>query len=74
MKRFFTFAVAVMATMGASAQLYYQDVTNVDMMRHSQRNEAHRREIVIPNVNGYTVYKADLHTHTIYSDGSVTPE
>lgn len=44
------------------------------MMRHSQRREAHRREIVIPQVNGYTVYKADLHIHTIYSDGSVTPE
>ena len=74
MKKLFALAVAVVATMGASAQLYYQDATNVDMMRHSQRGEAHRREIVIPNVNGYTVYKADLHTHTIYSDGSVTPE
>ena len=74
MKKVFALAVALVATMGASAQLYYQDATNVDMMRHSQRNEAHRREIVIPQVNGYTVYKADLHTHTIYSDGSVTPE
>ena len=74
MKKVFALAVALVTTMGASAQLYYQDATNVDMMRHSQRNEAHRREIVIPQVNGYTVYKADLHTHTIYSDGSVTPE
>ena len=23
----------------------------------------------IPQVNGYNVYKADLHTHTIFSDG-----
>ncbi len=33
----------------------------------------HRQEIVIPQILGYNVYKADLHTHTIYSDGDVTP-
>lgn len=33
----------------------------------------HRQEIVIPQIGGYNVYKADLHTHTIYSDGGVTP-
>lgn len=32
-----------------------------------------RREIYIPRVKGYNVYKADLHTHTIYSDGDITP-
>lgn len=32
-----------------------------------------RNEIYIPKVNGYNVYTADLHTHTIYSDGDVTP-
>ena len=32
----------------------------------------HRQEIILPQVMGYNVYKADLHTHTIYSDGSVT--
>lgn len=32
-----------------------------------------RNEIYIPNVMGYNVYKADLHTHTIYSDGDITP-
>ena len=34
----------------------------------------HRQEIIIPQILGYNVYKADLHTHTIYSDGNVTPE
>ena len=33
-----------------------------------------RNEIYIPNVMGYNVYKADLHTHSIYSDGDLTPE
>ena len=32
-----------------------------------------RNEIYIPKVKGYNVYKADLHTHTIYSDGDITP-
>ena len=32
----------------------------------------HRQEIILPQVKGYNIYKADLHTHTIYSDGSVT--
>lgn len=32
-----------------------------------------RKNIVLPKVNGYNCYKADLHCHTIYSDGQVTP-
>ena len=32
-----------------------------------------RRDIVLPQIDGYTLYKADFHTHTIYSDGDVTP-
>lgn len=32
-----------------------------------------RTEIIIPQVNGYNVYKADLHVHTICSDGRMTP-
>jgi histidinol phosphatase-like PHP family hydrolase len=33
----------------------------------------HRQEITIPQIAGYNVYKADFHTHTIYSDGTITP-
>ena len=33
-----------------------------------------RTEIAIPQVNGYNVYKADLHTHTMYSDGGLMPK
>ena len=32
-----------------------------------------RKNIIIPQVNGYNCYKAELHCHTIYSDGQVTP-
>ena len=33
-----------------------------------------RQEIVFPKVKGMNVYKGDFHTHTIYSDGEVTPD
>ena len=75
MKRIATFAIVAASIFTASAQsIYYQDATNVDMARHTLRNEVLRREFVLPEVNGYKVLKADLHSHTIYSDGNVTPE
>jgi predicted metal-dependent phosphoesterase TrpH len=37
------------------------------------RHPLHRTEIVLPQVNGYNIYKADLHVHTIFSDAQVTP-
>lgn len=75
MKRIAAFAIVAASIVTASAQsIYYQDATNVDMARHTLRNDVLRREIVLPEVNGYKVLKADLHSHTIYSDGNVTPE
>lgn len=32
------------------------------------------RKIDLPAVNGYNAYTADLHIHTVYSDGNVTPQ
>ena len=43
------------------------------MLRHAERREPCRKEIIIPQVNGYNVYKADLHTHSVFSDGFVLP-
>ena len=75
MKRIAAFIVVAASVVTASAHsIYYQDATNVDMARHTLRNEVLRREFVLPEVNGYKVLKADLHSHTIYSDGNVTPE
>lgn len=75
MKKLFIFAIACVATLSASAQTtYYQDKGNVDMLRHAQSKEVLRNEFVLPQVNGYKVLKSDLHSHTIYSDGNVTPE
>lgn len=41
--------------------------------KHFGKTKYSRNEIVIPNVNGYNIYKADLHTHTFHSDGDVSP-
>ncbi len=62
------------ASVGVSAQSYYKDAANSELLRHNLNKSRQRREVILPEVNGYTVYKADLHTHSIFSDGSVTPE
>ena len=75
MKRIYLIAAAVMTSaMASNAQTYYQNNKNPEILHHSERGEAFRKEIILPQVNGYNVYKADLHLHTVYSDGNVTPE
>lgn len=37
-------------------------------------NHAFGRKINFPNVEGYVTLKADLHIHTVFSDGSVWPD
>ena len=59
---------------GLSAQTHYVDSENKDMLRPFAITGAERTEIVIPQVNGYNVYKADLHIHTFYSDAHVSPQ
>lgn len=75
MKRTTALIMVAASMLTASAQsIYYQDASNVDMARHTLRRESLRQEFVLPEVNGFKVYKADLHSHSIYSDGNVTPE
>ena len=74
MKKIIMAVCGLLLTVSASAQFYYQDAANVDMLRHARQTSVERVEIVLPQVNGYNVYKADLHIHTLYSDGDVTPE
>ena len=74
MKKLLTLAVALVATLSASAQLYYTDSANKDMLRFNEREGRQRVEMVLPQVRGFNIYKADLHNHTFFSDGSVTPE
>lgn len=74
MRSFIVIAAACAAVASTSAQaIYYQDKTNCDMLRHVWQQEPLRREFTLPEVNGFRVLKADLHTHTVYSDGQTTP-
>ncbi len=68
------FLLAALVLTGSATAQYYQDAENVDMLRHVAAKTVQRSEIVLPQVNGYNVYKADLHTHTIFSDAETTPE
>ena len=43
-------------------------------LEHAFDNQFVRTHITIPQVAGMNVYKADLHIHSIYSDGEVTPD
>ena len=68
MTRFSILIVAiVMAVMPLSAQ------KNPDL-RWLPKQTPQRAEMILPQVKGYNIYKADLHTHSAFSDGSVLPE
>ena len=67
-------SLVLTAVIPAGAQYHYQDSKNVEMLRHSEYHTPVRTEIYIPQVCGYNVYKSDLHTHSVYSDGQVTPK
>ena len=68
MKRFLI-ALAILAT-ATSTSLAETKIPS--RSRLYTANEV-RKNIILPQVNGYNCYKADLHCHTIYSDGQVTP-
>ena len=72
-KSLMSFAL-VLLSVAAGAQQFYQDVVNAEMLHPAEHRGSVRKEIIIPQVNGYNVYKADLHTHSVYSDGQVLPK
>ena len=75
MKRITLIAVLLFSAVSAFAQHYTVDVENPEMLRFADFREPARKEIVLPSqVNGYNIYKSDLHTHSVYSDGTVTPQ
>ena len=43
-------------------------------MQTCQKRSPERTEIILPQVNGYNIYKGDFHTHTMYSDARVSPK
>ena len=66
MKRFSILIIAiVMAVMPLSAQ------KNPDLL-YFPKLAPQRAELIVPQIKGYNIYKADLHVHTVYSDGAVS--
>ena len=59
----------------ASLSIFNADAQKKVPDTHKTNNEQkyRRTEIILPVVKGLNCYKADLHTHTIYSDGDMTP-
>ena len=62
-------ALAILATTTSTSLAE----TKVPARQRLYKDNEVRKNIILPQVNGYNCYKADLHCHTIYSDGQVTP-
>ena len=73
MKKTILTTMLLLASATVSAQ-YYPDARNVDMVHIRQPRTQCRTEIRMPEVDGYKAIKADLHSHTVYSDGRMTME
>ena len=72
MKRALFISLLAVVCQGVMAQQFYTTQNFEHAIRFFNKpNE--RREIILPTIDGYTLYRADFHTHTIYSDGDVTP-
>lgn len=74
MKKTMILLSALFLASAMSAQPHFKVESNPDILRHAGPIFPDRVNIVLPQVNGYNVYKADLHIHTFYSDGHVSPE
>ena len=70
-KLFLVLAFIGFSLSNAYAQKATKEIPDVHKTCNEQRYR--RTEIILPQVCGYNCYKADLHVHTIYSDGELTP-
>ena len=74
MKRTLLFISAMLVALSAVAQEYttrYQSVTEPQTLLPTGYVRLSRREIILPTVNDYNPYKADLHMHSTLTDGVV---
>ena len=62
-------SILILALLVAAAPLYAQK--NPDL-RYLPKAQVQRAEMILPQVKGYNIYKADFHIHTVYSDGDVS--
>ena len=72
MKKFLLLLTLIaVGLLDANAQKATKTIPDVHQTCKEQKYR--RTEIILPEVQGYNCYKADLHVHTIYSDGEITP-
>ena len=71
MRKFICLSALLFATFAGYGQ-YYKDSYNPDILHIRQPRNLVRNEFIIPDIDGYKGYKADLHTHSIYSDGAMS--
>ena len=74
MKRTLFLVVTLLVTLSVGAQEYttrYRSVTEPQCFLPIGYIRQSRQEIFLPNVGGYTPYKADLHIHSTLTDGVV---
>ena len=73
MKRILLTAASLFMAFSAFAQEYhthYQSATEPQtLLPIGTMPRSTRQEIILPQVNGYNLYSADLHIHTTHSDG-----
>ncbi len=66
--------IILSAAMLLAASISYAQLPGRDTFIHSENeNPGGRKEIRIPDIDGYKTLKGDFHIHTIFSDGEVTP-
>jgi hypothetical protein len=63
--------ILVLAVLGLSSAEAQKEIPHIFRTNPEVYNR--RTEIVLPQVKGFNIYKADLHIHTSYSDGHITP-
>lgn len=67
MKRLLIALVCVGATFASAQTKSFKDTERLYC------NTPLRNHFVLPQLDGYNCYTADLHIHTIYSEGEVSP-
>ena len=70
MKRTLIIAISILFGLGASNA----QTKSYKFTERLYNNPPQRVDFVLPQVDGLNCYTADLHAHTIYSDGELSPE
>ena len=70
MKRIYIIAICVFFGLSAATA----QTKNYKFTEKLYNNAPQRVDFVLPQVDGLNCYTAELHSHTIYSDGELTPE